>query len=781
MAMIQRSKKNSSDRRRAKRSKEEKEIDELNKRYAESLSLSEVVKFSDVPISSKTLQGLNKSNFVEMTDIQRKSIPLALQKRDILGAARTGSGKTLAFLVPIIEILYRERWSQYDGIGALVISPTRELAVQIFNVLCQFGKEHSFSAGLVIGGKDLKTEQERITRMNILVCTPGRLLQHMDQTPNFDCSRLQMLVLDEADRILDMGFAKTLNAIIDNLPAERQTMLFSATQTKSVKDLARLSLKNPEYVAVHEQSEFSTPKQLQQHYMVTELQSKLDMLYSFIKTHLQCKALVFFSSCKQVRFAYETFCKLQPGVQIMQLHGKQKQQKRIDIFSQFSRSKHSFLFCTDIAARGLDFPAVDWVIQVDCPEDADTGTCTTVIATIRGSSNGRIIKAKRVPIEKIRVKQSRKQVIQQQMQAFCFKDPEIKYLGQKAFVSYVRSVYLQKNKDIFDVNALPLEEFASSFGLPGAPRIRFVKKSDEKNVPRQAQKPINIPEMNDEDDDNSDEDSGKDSDAEESSDAASKEDESEDEKVAEKQRPKTKIEKMFLRKNQSILADHYTRLVNQEDDKVAAVSAAKLTDALADADGDDEFMTLKRVDHDLDDSTPELIEAQSKRSMRKTKKDIAKNAPRGEKLLFDDEGEAHPVYEFEALDDFMKAGDVTEKQKAYVEENLAAMRDADATDRQMAREKRREKRLKRKLREQEEANNNEDDDKYVVQLGGISDEGEADSGSDEGHFGMAQISDTESKRTLKDQFSQETEREPNWLKQKSLQHWPSKKDWRCSC
>ncbi|RKP22474.1 P-loop containing nucleoside triphosphate hydrolase protein, partial [Syncephalis pseudoplumigaleata] len=396
-----------------------------------------------------------------------------------------------------------------------------------------------------------------ITRMNILVCTPGRLLQHMDQTPNFDCTQLRILVLDEADRILDMGFAKTLNAIIDNLPVDRQTMLFSATQTKSVKDLARLSLKNPEYISVHEKMEYSTPQKLQQHYMVTELPSKLDMLYSFIRTHLQCKALVFFSSCKQVRFAYETFCKLQPGVQLMQLHGKQKQQKRVDIFAQYSRTKHAILFCTDIAARGLDFPAVDWVIQVDCPEDADT-YIHRVGRTARYESVGRallmllpseeaamieLLKQKRVPIEKIRVKHSRKQVIQPQLQAFCFKDPEIKYLGQKAFVSYVRSVYLQKNKAIFDVNALPMEEYATSLGLPGVPKIRFIKVcvSDEASGNEDDAHGAN------DDDDDDDDDSAT--------------DEKEEEEEA---RPKTKIEKMFQRRNQSILADHYTRLVDHE-------------------------------------------------------------------------------------------------------------------------------------------------------------------------------------------------------------------------
>ncbi|CAG8811828.1 12636_t:CDS:2, partial [Gigaspora rosea] len=191
----------------------------------------------------------------------------------------------------LIETLYRRRWSQLDGLGALVIAPTRELAVQIFEVLRKIGRHHFLSAGLIIGGKDLHIEQERINRMNILICTPGRLLQHMDQTAGFICDNLQVLVLDEADLILDMGFEKTVNAIIENIPKHRQTLLFSATQTKSVKDLARLSLQA--------YSDHSTPPSLLQHYLVCELPEKLDILFSFIKSHLQAKALVFLSSCKQ--------------------------------------------------------------------------------------------------------------------------------------------------------------------------------------------------------------------------------------------------------------------------------------------------------------------------------------------------------------------------------------------------------------------------------------------------------------------------------------------------
>lgn len=211
--------------------------------------------FKYLPISSRTKGGLHISHYHTMTDIQRASIPHALIGRDILGAAKTGSGKTLAFLIPVLETLYRQHWSKYDGLGALILSPTRELSLQIFDVLRQIGsKHHSISAGLVIGGKDVNEEKTRIGGMNIIIGTPGRVLHHMDESPSFNCDSLQILVLDEADRILDMGFERELNAILNNLPKKRQTLLFSATQTKSVQQLARLSLKDPEFLSVHEDS-----------------------------------------------------------------------------------------------------------------------------------------------------------------------------------------------------------------------------------------------------------------------------------------------------------------------------------------------------------------------------------------------------------------------------------------------------------------------------------------------------------------------------------------------
>lgn len=466
-----------------------REIESLRAAY-DTIVVEELSNFADFPLSKRTQEGLRGAGYAVPTDIQRAAIPLALRGRDVLGAAKTGSGKTLAFLIPLLEHLWRERWSPNDGIGALVISPTRELAYQTFEVLRRIGSHHDFSAGLVIGGKSLQSEQDRIQRTNIVVCTPGRLLQHMDETVNFHCSSLQILVLDEADRILDLGFRQTVNAIVENLPAERQTLLFSATQTKSVRDLARLSLQDPEYVAVHEHSKSSTPHQLVQSYLVCELHQKLDILYSFIKSHLSCKMIVFMSSCKQVKFTYEAFCRMRPGTPLMALYGRQKQPRRVGIYNDFCRKKSAVLLCTDIAARGLDFPTVDWVVQLDCPEDANT-YIHRVGRTARYEKDGKALlfllpseeermlealKVKKIPIQNIRVNPKKTMSIQKKVEQFCAQDLEMKHWAQRSFICYLRSVHLQANKQVFNLHSLPVAEYAKSLGLAQPPRIRFLKR-----------------------------------------------------------------------------------------------------------------------------------------------------------------------------------------------------------------------------------------------------------------------------------------------------------------
>lgn len=247
-----------------------------------------------------------------------------------------------------------------------------------------------------------------------------------------------------------MGFAKTLTALLSHLPKSRQTLLFSATQTQSVSDLARLSLQDPAPIGLGGPGDIRgklamTPQNLEQHYLICNLDEKLSILWGFIKSHLQSKVLVFMSSGKQVRFVYETFCKMQPGVSLIHLHGKQKQTARLTMYNKFISSKQAVLFATDIAARGLDFPSIDWVLQMDAPEDADT-YIHRVGRTARYESKGKgllflmpsevegmlaALERKKVQVQKIKIRTSKANSIQNQLQTLAFQDPELKYLGQR--------------------------------------------------------------------------------------------------------------------------------------------------------------------------------------------------------------------------------------------------------------------------------------------------------------------------------------------------------------
>lgn len=441
--------------------------------------------FEDLPISSRTKEGLKAGNFVNMTEIQRGAIPRALAGRDILGEARTGSGKTLAFLVPLVELLFRMRWNPLDGLGATVVSPTRELAHQIFQVVGVIGAQHDISAGCIVGGRRLEEEQKGVMKMNVLVATPGRLLQHLDESPGFDASNLQMLVLDEADRILDFGFQECIHNILAHLPSERQSLLFSATLRAGVQRLGKAALRSPEVVSVDRNALSRTPEKLQQIYMVMPLEQKIGMLFSFLRSHSQKKIIVFVSSCKQVRFLFEAFKKMKPGPAVMELHGKQSLTKRFVVFQEFTEKSHAVaLICTDIAARGVDFPFVDWVVQVDCPDSVDS-YIHRVGRTARYQSSGKSVlfllpseqafaeklaKA-RVNMKAINPKQSKMIPIQGKLNALLASEPEIKHLAQKSFGSYVRSIGLMKDKEVFDPKALPREAFAESLGLPDVPSV----------------------------------------------------------------------------------------------------------------------------------------------------------------------------------------------------------------------------------------------------------------------------------------------------------------------
>jgi ATP-dependent RNA helicase DDX18/HAS1 len=227
--------------------------------------------FKDLPLSEQTARAIEGLGFKTCTEIQARSIPHILNGRDVLGAAKTGSGKTLAFMVPAAELLYKAQFTPKQGTGVLVIAPTRELAMQNYKWASDLLQYHSKTHGVVIGGAKRSSEAHMLRKgVNLLVATPGRLLDHLQNTEGFVFHNLQMLIIDEADAILKIGFEEEMNQIIKLLPKSRVTLLFSATMTKKVEDLCRLSLKNPVLVEVAKEAASATVSNLEQGYVVID-------------------------------------------------------------------------------------------------------------------------------------------------------------------------------------------------------------------------------------------------------------------------------------------------------------------------------------------------------------------------------------------------------------------------------------------------------------------------------------------------------------------------------
>lgn len=255
---------------------------------------SDVSSFHELSLSDKTLKAIDEMGFTTMTEIQKRGIPPLLTGKDVLGAAKTGSGKTLAFLIPAIEMLHSLRFKPRNGTGVIVVSPTRELALQIFSVARDLLKHHSQTYGIVIGGANRRAEAEKLAKgVNLIIATPGRLLDHLQNTP-FVFKNLKSLIIDEADRILEIGFEDEMRQIIKILPKDdRQTMLFSATQTTKVEDLARISLRpGPLYINVDEEKQFATVEGVEQGYCIVDADKRFLLLFSFLKKMAKKKIIV---------------------------------------------------------------------------------------------------------------------------------------------------------------------------------------------------------------------------------------------------------------------------------------------------------------------------------------------------------------------------------------------------------------------------------------------------------------------------------------------------------
>ena len=456
--------------------------------------------FEDADLSEPTMKAIKEMGFTKMTKVQAKTIPPLLAGRDVLGAAKTGSGKTLAFLIPAIELLYSLKIKPRNGTAVIIITPTRELALQIFGVARELMQYHSQTCGIVIGGADRRQEATKLAKgVNLLVATPGRLLDHLKNTPGFVFSNLKALVIDEADRILEIGFEDEMKQIIKILPNEdRQSMLFSATQTTKVEDLARMSLRpGPLYINVVPDKDVSTADGLEQGYVVCDSDKRFLLLFSFLKRNVKKKIIVFLSSCNSVKFYSELLNYI--DLPVLDLHGKQKQQKRTNTFFEFCNAKQGILVCTDVAARGLDIPAVDWIIQFDPPDDP-RDYIHRVGRTARGTQGKgkslmfltpselgflRYLKAAKVPLNEYEFPSNKIANIQSQLTKLIKTNYLLNQSAKDGYRAYLQAYASHGLKTVYQIDKLDLKKVASSFGLDQVPRVNLSIGSTKSNKKQQ--------------------------------------------------------------------------------------------------------------------------------------------------------------------------------------------------------------------------------------------------------------------------------------------------------
>ncbi|KAI0050737.1 DEAD-domain-containing protein [Auriscalpium vulgare] len=441
--------------------------------------------FSTLELSEPTIKGLDDMGFKTMTPIQEKAIPPSLAGKDVLGAARTGSGKTLAFLIPAVELLHRMKFKPRNGTGIIIVSPTRELALQIFGVAKDLMTHHSQTFGIIMGGANRRAEVDKLVKgVNLLVATPGRLLDHLENTKGFVFRNLKVLVIDEADRILEIGFEEQMKKIVAILPNEnRQSMLFSATQTTKVQDLARMSLRpGPLYIDVDGAEQTSTVTTLSQGYVVCPSDRRFLLLFTFLKKNLKKKVVVFFSSCKSVKYHAELLNYI--DIPVLDLHGQQKQQKRTNTFFEFCNAETGILLCTDVAARGLDIPRVDWIVQYDPPDDprdyihrvgrtARAGKVGKSLLFLLESELGflRFLKDAKVPLNEFTFATDRVQNVQSQLEKLLENNYYLHSSAKEGYRAYLQAYASYSLKKIFDVNQLDLAKVGKAFGFKVPPRV----------------------------------------------------------------------------------------------------------------------------------------------------------------------------------------------------------------------------------------------------------------------------------------------------------------------
>ncbi len=326
--------------------------------------------FNDLELNKNILKALSNKQYVEPTPIQEKAIPLILEKNDLLGCAQTGTGKTAAFAIPIIQNLSEgiENKNYRPKIEALILTPTRELAIQIDENIKHYSMYSNLKHTVIFGGVKQYHQVEKLKKgVHILVATPGRLLDFVDQKI-IRLDSIKVFVLDEADRMLDMGFIHDIRKLLKILPTKRQSLFFSATMPKNIIDLSRTILNNPKKVEVSPVS--STAETIQQFVYYTNKSSKKNLLFHILEKHNIDQVLLFSRTKHGANRIAQNLKKKK--ITAAAIHGDKAQNQRQKALKQFKAGEIRVLVATDIAARGIDINRLKFVINYDVPNEPES-------------------------------------------------------------------------------------------------------------------------------------------------------------------------------------------------------------------------------------------------------------------------------------------------------------------------------------------------------------------------------------------------------------------------
>lgn len=321
--------------------------------------------FSDLGLSQKVVCAVSDAGYVHPTPIQSKAIPLVLQRRDVCGIAQTGTGKTASFVLPMLTILEKGR-ARARMPRTIILEPTRELAAQVADNFEKYGKNYNLNIALLIGGVPLEKQNKKLDRgADVLICTPGRVIDHFNRG-RLLMSNIEIVVIDEADRMLDMGFIPDIEEINSLIPFTHQTLLFSATMTEELQKISQKFLQNPELIEVNSPS--STAETIEHCFVATHGQysEKYQILQQLIRNQNELKNAIIF--CNQKKDVISLFRSLeQHGFSVCSIHGNMDQRSRMSILHSFKEGNIQLMVASDLAARGLDIPDVGHVFNFDVP------------------------------------------------------------------------------------------------------------------------------------------------------------------------------------------------------------------------------------------------------------------------------------------------------------------------------------------------------------------------------------------------------------------------------